>query len=155
MKTIKNLLVLLFFSAVATATAQNVSGRTEVKVSNNQDKMAYYKQRGSEDARFEMAFKAKTKAEDKAFWNEQKEYEKNLKRQNRKAYRVYIASKQEAYAEHHHRCDAHCYHSDSFYHHAGYYYYGYEPTNYQSRPSSTTVNTQIGVRAPSVRLGVF
>jgi len=155
MKIIKTVLVIVFFGTVATMNAQEASMKSETRINANQDKIAYYENRGAEDARFELEFKATSKADEKAFWKEQKEYEKNLKKQNRKAYRAYIASKQEAYAEHHHNCDDHCYHSDSFYQHAGYYYNGYDQHNYHTSPRSSSVNTQIQVNTPSVRLGVF
>jgi hypothetical protein len=155
MKTIKTLLVLLFLGTIATVQAQEARVESEISINSNPDKITYYQQRGSEDANYELTFKAKTKAEEKAFWKEQKEYEKELKKKNRKAYQAYIARKQDVYTVHHSHCDAHCHHSDSFYGHAGFYYYEYDQRNYQGRPSNTSVNTQIGVRAPSVRLGLF
>jgi len=66
-----------------------------------------------------------------------------------------MQGKKDAYAEHHHHCDDHCYHSDSFYQHAEFYYYQYDHHNYQRSPGRTSINTQIGVGTPSVRLGVF
>jgi hypothetical protein len=159
MKTIKSLLILLFSGTIATVHAQEASVKSETNINTNLDKITYYQQRGSEDANYELTFKAKTKTEEKAFWKEQKEYEKELKKKNRKAYRAYIASKEDVYTTHHSHCDAHCHHSDSFYGHAGFYYYEYDQRNhqrnYQRRPSNTSVNPQIGVRAPSVRLGIF
>lgn len=155
MKSIKTVLAIAFFGIIGTVKGQEARVKSETRVNPNQDRIGYYEQRGAEDARFEFEFKSKSKADEKAFWKEQKEYEKNLKKQNRRAYRTYIASKQEAYAEHYHHCDGHCYHNDSFYHHAGYYYYGYDQRDYQTTPHSTSVNTQIRVNTPSVRLGVF
>jgi hypothetical protein len=66
-----------------------------------------------------------------------------------------MQGKKDAYAEHHYHCDGHHYHSDSFYHHAGFYYYEYDRRNYERSPRRSSVNTQIGVSAPSVRLGIF
>lgn len=147
----KILLVLFFLGAIATVNAQ----KAEASINTNIDKITYYQQRGSEDANYELTFKAKTKAEEKVFWKELEAYEKDLKKKNRKAFRAYIASKQDVYTTHHSNCDAHCHHSDSFYGHAGFYYYKYDQRNYQRAPINTSVNTQIGVRAPSVRLGLF
>ncbi|MDI5898227.1 hypothetical protein [Flavobacterium yafengii] len=155
MKTMKFLLVLFFLGAITTVNAQEASVESETSINTNVDKITYYQQRGSEDANYELTFKAKTKTEEKAFWKEQKEYEKDLKKKNRKAYRAYIASKQDVYTMHHSHCDTRCHHSDSFYGHAGFYYYEYDQRNYQRAPRNTPVNTQIGVRAPSVRLGLF
>lgn len=155
MKAIKTIILITLFGIIGTANAQEARVKSEARIDTNQNSIGYYERRGAEDARFELEFKTKSKADEKAFWKEQKEYEKNLKKQNKKAYRVYIASKQDAYTEHHHHCDAYCYHSDSFYQHAGYYYYGYDQHNYQASPRSASVNTQIRVNTPSVRLGVF
>ena len=155
MKTIKSLLILLFLGTIATAHAQEARVKSETNINVNPDKITYYEERGREDANFELTFTAKTKAEEKAFWKEQKEYEKELKKKNRKAHQAYIASKEDVYTTHHSHCDSHCHHSDAFYGQAGFYYYEYDQSNYQIRPGKTSVNTQIGVRVPSVRLGLF
>ncbi|MFV5686135.1 hypothetical protein ACM55I_11880 [Flavobacterium sp. GB2R13] len=154
MKTIKTLFAILFLGTIATVQAQETRVESESSINSNPDKITYYQQRGSQDANYELTFKAKTKAEEKAFWKEQKAYEKDLRKKNRKAYQAYIASKQDVYTTHYSHCDAHCHHSDSFYGHAGFYYYEYDQRNYQRTPSNTSVNTQIGVRAPSIRLGL-
>lgn len=155
MKTIKTAVVFTIFGIIGSINGQESRVKTETRLSSNQDRMAYYEQRGAEDARFELEFKAKSKADEKAFWKEQQAYEKNLKKQNRTAYRAYMAGKQDAYAEHYHYCDAHCYHGDGFYQHAGFYYYGYYERDYRTSPRSSSVNTQIRVTTPTVRLGVF
>lgn len=155
MKAIKTILTIVLFGAIATVNAQETKVKSEAKISTNQEKLSYYEQRGAEDASYELKFKAKSKSDEESFWQEQEQYEKELKKDNRRAYRVYMQGKKDAYAEHHHHCDDHCYHSDSFYHHAGFYYYEYDQRNYQRSPSRTSVKTQVGLRVPSVRLGVF
>jgi len=150
----KTIIALILLGTIATTQAQNVSVQSETNISTSSNKIAYYQQRGAEDAKFELAFVAKTKAEEKAFWKEQKAYEKELKERNRKAYRAYIASKKDVYTEHYYHCDGNCHHNDSFYTYAEFYYYQYNQPNYQRTPSRTSVNTQIGVRTPSVRLGL-
>lgn len=149
MKTIKTILALFFLGTIGTVQAQENNVQAETKIT-------YYQQRGAEDAKFEMEFTAKTKAEEKAFWKEQKEYEKELKKKNRKGYRAYMARKKEAYTEHYYHCNEHCHHNNSFYNHAAFYYYQYDRPNYQRVPTRTSVNTQIGVGVPvpSVRLGL-
>jgi hypothetical protein len=53
-------------------------------------KWSSYEQREAEDANYELKFKAEyTKAEE-SFWQQQKQYERNLKEDNRRAYRAYI-----------------------------------------------------------------
>jgi hypothetical protein len=154
MKTIKTLFALLFLAAMTTSQAQEASVQNKTNVDAHSNAITYYQQRGAEDAKFELAFKAKTKAEEKDFWKEQKAYEKELKERNKRAYHAYVAGKQDVYTAHYDHCDSHCHHSDSFYGYAGFYYYEYDQRNYQRRPNHTSVNTQIGVRTPSVRLGL-
>ncbi|MEL1241993.1 hypothetical protein [Flavobacterium flavipallidum] len=94
MKKIQTLFF-LFFLGTINLQAQNATVKSETNVNVSTDKMSYYQKRGAEDAQYELAFVAKTKAEEKAFWKEQKEYEKTLKQKDRKAYRAYMASKKE------------------------------------------------------------
>lgn len=156
MKTINSLFGFFFLGTMLTVQAQEVQAEAEINSRNGSDKLSYYHKRGAEDAQYELRFEAKTKSEEKAFWKEQKAYEKELKERDRKAYRAYIASKKDVYTEHYDHCDAHCHHDDYFYTHARFYYYQYnQPAYYQRTPStSTRINTQIGVRTPSVRLGL-
>jgi hypothetical protein len=155
MKTFKTIVALLFLGILTTTYGQQVRAESEISSGNSPDRISYYQKRGAEDAKYELSFEATTKAEEQAFWDDQKAYEKELKKKNSKAYRAYIASKKEAYTEHYYHCDAHCHHDDYFYSHARFYYYQYDrPAYYQRTPSSSTsVNTRVGVGIPSVRLG--
>ncbi|MGO4819564.1 hypothetical protein [Flavobacterium sp. W22_SRS_FP1] len=154
MKTRKTILAILFIGTLASLNAQEAKSETEVKT--NEEKRSYYEQRGAEDANYELEFKAKSKRGEESFWNDQENYERELKEDNRRAYRAYMQGKKDAYAEHHDDCNGHHYHSDSFYQHAGFYYYEYDRRSYERRPSrGSSVNPQIGVSAPSVRLGLF
>lgn len=153
MKTILSILTFVLLSSL-NINAQEMSMKSETNIKTSTDKMSYYQKRGAEDAQYELGFTAKTKAEEKAFWKEQKEYEKALKQKDRKAYRAYMASKKESYTEHYYHCDGHCHHDPMFYTYAGYYYYGYERPYYQRSYSPNTVNTRISVGTPSLRLGL-
>ncbi len=154
MKTIQIFLALIFLGTMS-VKAQEARVKSETTANVGTDKMSYYQKRGAEDAQYELVFTAKTKAEEKAFWKEQKEYEKALKQKDRKAYRAYMASKKESYAEHYDHCGGYCHHDPMFYTYAGYYYYGYEqPYYYQRNYSPSTVNTRISVGTPSLRLGL-
>jgi hypothetical protein len=154
MKTFKAALILLIFAFVPHMTAQQsrASDQAELETKNN---MSYYQRRGLEDAQHEQELEVKSKAEEHTFWEEQKKYEKELKKNDRRAHRAYLQGKKEGYAAHHNYCDSHCHHSEYWYQHAGYYYYEYREPRYENRASRTTVNTQIGVRTPQVRLGLF
>ena len=154
MKTIQALFLLsalsLYSNIEAQATKVNATSQVEIKQNSS-----YYQQRAREDAQHEQEFKAKSKKEERAFWKEQKEYEKNLKSENRRAYKVYIEAKNDAYATHYHSCNGDCYHSDYYYQNAGYYYYGYREPRYHNTSSRTTINTNVGVSTPRVKLGLF
>ena len=153
MKTIQSLFLVLAFTVMTTAEAQTtkVNAKTQVEVKNTN---AYYQQKAREDARIEQEFRAESKREEKVFWNQQKEYEKNLKSQDRRAYRVYIEAKNDAYANHYQTCNGSCPHSDYYYQQAGFYYYEYHQPRYSGTSTRATINTNIGVSTPAVRLGL-
>lgn len=153
MKTIQTLFLVFAFGLITNIQAQptKVEYKSQVAVLQNS---SYYQQRAIEDARHEQAFRASSKKEERAFWKEQKEYEKNLKSQNSRSYSVYIEAKNDAYAAHYQDCNGTCHHSDYYYQHAGYYYYEYRQPRYNTA-TRTTINTHIGVSTPSVRLGLF
>jgi hypothetical protein len=154
MKTINILTILFIFGFFTTTQAQEVKANYNSKV-KSQNSLSYYQERGKEDAIFEQNFKASTKSEERAFWKEQEQYEKKLKKENRRGYRVYIQSKNDAYAAHYHNCSNHCHHSEYWYEHAGYYYYEYREPRNEYRPARAAVNTQIGISTPRVRVGLF
>jgi hypothetical protein len=154
MKTIKALLIITISSFLPNVNAQEAKASHDAQVETKHS-VSYYQERGAEDAQYELKFEAKTKSEEQVFWNEQKEYEKELKRNNRRAYRAYLQGKRDGYAAHYDHCDSHCHHSTYWYQHADYYYYGYGQPRYENRSSRSSVDTQIGVSAPSVRLGLF
>lgn len=148
MKSIKTILFTLFISFTFIIQAQETVAETKKETAI--DKNSYYQKRAAEDAEFEQQFKAESKTEEEAFWKDQKQYEKDLKKRDRKAYRAYMKEKKNAYASHYEHCDHHCHHSDYYYHHATFYYYRYE----RHPRRSGTINTNINVRTPRVRLGI-
>jgi hypothetical protein len=116
--------------------------------------MSYYQRRGLEDAQHEQELEVKKKAEEHML-GRTKKYEKELKKNDRRAHRAYLQGKKRGLCSAPHYCDSHCHHSEYWYQHAGYYYYEYREPRYENRASRTTVNTQIGVRTPQVRLGLL
>jgi len=120
------------------------------------DKASYYEKRAEEDAKFEQQFSAKSKVEEETFWEDQKSYENNLKKEDKKAYRAYMKGKKDAYANHYEHCNHQCHHSDYYYHHASFYYYRYDGYYYERYPRSrSTIRTNVRISTPSVRLGIF
>lgn len=133
------------------AQATKVEYEGQVAVRQNS---SYYQTRAREDAQQEQQFQANSKKEERTFWKEQKEYEKNLKSDDRRAYRLYIEAKNDAYASHYHNCDGTCHHSDYYYQNAGYYYYEYRQPRYNATNMRTTITTNVGISTPTVRLGL-
>ena len=117
------------------------------------EKLSYYEQRAKEDAQFEQSQELAAEEEEE-FWDSQKEYERKLKKRDKKAYKAYMKGKRDAYAEHRNHCDDHCHHSSHYHAHASFYYYNHNHYRYRSYPHRTTVSTRIGISAPSVRIGL-
>ncbi|PKQ45075.1 hypothetical protein [Confluentibacter flavum] len=152
MKLIKTMVfvIVLSFSFITNAQDNDISNEATV------DKKSYYQERAEEDAKYEQGFSSKNKAEEEKFWEEQKNYENDLKRKDKKAYKAYMKRKKAAYANHYEHCNHHCHHSDYYYHHASFYYYGYQGYYYERYPRHrTTMGTNVRVNTPSVRLGLF
>jgi hypothetical protein len=123
--------------------------------SDFEDKKSYYEKRALEDAKYEQEFNAVNENEEEAFWEEQKDYEKDLKKRDRKAYRAYIKGKRDAYAEHYDHCDSHCHHGHHYYHHASFYYYRYDGYYYNRYPSRrSTISSRFRLNTPNVSLGL-
>lgn len=145
----------LVFAIIIGSSFATYSQEAEVSQDERIDKRSYYQKRALEDAKYEQQFTADSKADDEIFWEDQKTYEKNLKRNDKKAYRAYMKGKKDAYASHYEHCDNHCHHSDHYYHHASFYYYGYSNNYYNNRYNNrSTVNTRVRVSTPSVRAGL-
>ncbi|WP_248722239.1 hypothetical protein [Seonamhaeicola sp. ML3] len=150
MKTLKTSIFIIVLGLSISTFAQESQ-----KDSTHVDKTSYYQKRAHEDAKFEQHFVAENESEEKEFWSEQKAYERDLKKRDKKAYKAYMQGKKDAYAEHYEHCNNHCHHSDHYYHHATFYYYRYDGyyNRYPSRGSS--INTNIRLNAPNVRVGLF
>tara|TARA_R110000751_G_scaffold105189_3_gene201111 strand:+ start:4395 stop:4835 length:441 start_codon:yes stop_codon:yes gene_type:complete len=138
-------LAILLFSFIG-SIAQEVE-------STEKEKLTYYEQRAKEDAQFEQSQEL-AEAEEEEFWESQKEYERELKKRDRKAHKAYMKGKRDAYAEHREHCDSHCHHSQHYHTHASFYYYHNDHYSYRSYPRRTTVRTGLGISAPSVRIGL-
>jgi hypothetical protein len=145
MKSIKTLALIATIGFSFLVSAQETKTENETKI----DKESYYQKRALEDAKYEQQFNAESKTEEEAFWKDQKQYEKDLKKRDRKAYRAYMKEKKNAYASHYEHCDHHCHHSEYYYHHASFYYYRYD-----SYPRRRSINTNVNIRTPRVRLGI-
>ena len=146
MKLFKSFIFIIILGFSLASQAQESETRNETTI----DKQSYYQKRAKEDALYEQQFSAETKADEEAFWKEQKNYEKDLKKKDRKAYRAYMKEKKNAYYNHYEHCNHHCHHSDYYYHHASFYYYRYDQYPRRNR----TINTRVQVSTPRVRLGI-
>ncbi|GGK35517.1 hypothetical protein GCM10007962_32420 [Yeosuana aromativorans] len=155
MKLFKTLTLIIALSYSFLTQAQKSELSSEASHKTTIDKKTYYQKRAMEDAKYEQQFSAKTKAEEETFWKEQKNYENNLKKKDRKAYKAYMKGKEDAYASHYEHCNNQCHHSDYYYHQTSFYYYGYDRYYYERYPQRNTISTSVQVRTPSVRLGLF
>lgn len=118
---------------------------------SNEDQLSYYEKRAMEDAEYEQSLTMANEEDEADFWNDQKQYEKDLKKRDRKAYKAYMKGKQDAYAEHARYCDNHCHHSGQYHYHASFYYSHYR----YDHPPRRSVRTGVRIGTPSVRLGIF
>ncbi|WP_026808876.1 hypothetical protein [Arenibacter latericius] len=122
------------------------------KTTKNKD-LSYYEQRAIEDAKYEQTQNL-DEDEEEEFWEDQKEYERNLKKRDRRAYRAYLKGKRDAYAEHRQHCDSHCHHSRHYHSHASFYYYNNAHYSDRRPYNRTTISTGVGIRMPSIRVGL-
>ncbi len=119
---------------------------------SEKDRLSYYEERAREDAKYEQSLSAKEEADEADFWKDQEEYEEELKRRDKSAYKAYMKGKRDAYKEHYSDCDHHCHHGAHYYSHATFYYHGYY-RGYE-RPSRTRIYTGVRIGTPSVRIGI-
>jgi hypothetical protein len=145
MKKLNVLSGLVIFAFTFSLNAQN-------NESTNVDSKSYYEQRALEDAKYEQELVVGSIEEEQEFWEDQKQYEKDLKKRDKKAYRAYIKGKRDAYQEHYEYCSSHCHHGQHYYTHATYYYYGYNRRHYY-RSSNSGVRTRVSL--PRVSIGLF
>lgn len=147
MKRLHFLLTTAFVVMSFGLTAQETEAGSE-------EKLSYYEKRAREDAQFEQSQKLENEKEEEEFWEDQKEYEKKLKKRDRKAYKAYMKGKRDAYAEHEQHCDSHCHHSSRYHYHASFYYHGHDHYEYRRSPRRTSVRTNVGIGLPSIRVGL-
>ena len=119
--------------------------------SAEEEKLSYYEQRALEDAKYEQNLTLDNVDDEVDFWEDQRNYEQELKKRDKKAYKAYMKSKRDAYMAHREHCDHSCHHSDHYYHHT-HFYYSYERTYY---PRRTGVRTGVRISTPNVRVGLF
>lgn len=115
------------------------------------DLSTYYQVRAKEDAAYEQSVKFKDNADEEDFWKDQKRYEKELKRRNKKAFVVYMNSKKDAYTTHSKNCSDACQHNENFHRHT-FYYHSYEKAFY---PRRLVMGAQLPVDTPRVSSGNF
>lgn len=147
MKAIHTILTLFIFFSASCMFSQ------EAIKSNNDDKKEYYHKRAKEDAAFEQKYKPKSNAEERKFWKEQKQYEKDLKAKDKIAYEAYMQGKKDAYSEHYENCADHCHHSR--YYHSRINFYYHQSYYYNRSPSRRSSEIRVNVRSPRISLGVF
>jgi hypothetical protein len=129
------------------------SNAQEKKKDSILGKENYYRVRAKEDARFEQEFNSKSKSDDKKFWKEQKQYEKELENRDEEAHKAYMRGKRDAYAEHSDHCNKHCNHGYYYQYHVNYYYHSNPPR--ERRYNRGATQTRIKIRTPSLGINIF
>lgn len=118
------------------------------------DRLSYYEQRAREDAAYEQSLVLKEE-EASDFWYDQEQYERELKKRDKKAYKAYMKGKRDAYAEHYENCGHHCHHGSHYYAHANFYYHGYRSHRYYHRPYRSHIQTGIRIGSPKIGVGIL
>jgi len=137
------LLVVLFTLSLArVASAQEKRG--------NQNLHLFYEEQAKADAKYEQSLSMKNEDDEKDFWKDQQRFEKDLRKVDREAYRIYMNGKKNAYVEHAEHCADFCHHSDLYYDQANYYYLYHE---YHSPERSTTSRSGFQITSPRIGLG--
>ncbi|GLU42939.1 hypothetical protein [Allomuricauda sp. NBRC 101325] len=124
----KTLFMVLFVSVLAFQTSAQ---EKEVDVS-------FFKEKAKIDAHYEQSFIALNEEDEIDFWNDQLQYESDLKQWSSTAYHVYLKEKSYAYSEYAKKCDKNCKHGKHYMQHAIFYikYYEY----YYPRESSAMIS---------------
>ncbi|MHA7865428.1 hypothetical protein [Flagellimonas marinaquae] len=84
--------------------------------------LSFYQGLARKDALREQTIAFSNIEDEKDFWNDQIQFENDLKIQNLRAYQVYMNEKRVAYSNHAEECKNGCTHSDLYYQQAGFYY---------------------------------
>jgi len=83
--------------------------------------MSLYEHMARYDTKLEQDIQFSSEEDEADFWQDQKSFENALKYQDYSAYKVYLKTKQEAYAEHESLCKANAIHGIYFQAQASYY----------------------------------
>ncbi|MFN3138036.1 MAG: hypothetical protein ACE37L_10140 [Allomuricauda sp.] len=84
--------------------------------------LSFYKELAQKDALREQTIAFSNIEDEKDFWNDQIQFENDLRVQNVAAYQVYMNEKRVAYSNHAEECKNGCTHSDLYYQQAGFYF---------------------------------
>ncbi|MDF0707814.1 hypothetical protein [Flagellimonas okinawensis] len=85
-------------------------------------KDSFFRKQALKDAIREQSATYATLEDEKDFWQDQNQYEKDLESKDKDSYTVYMNAKRSAYSEHAELCGDHCTHSDFYYEQASYYF---------------------------------
>ncbi|SDQ20564.1 hypothetical protein [Flagellimonas zhangzhouensis] len=124
----KTLVMVLFVSVLAYQTSAQ----------EKQVDVSFFKEKAKIDAHYEQSFIPLNEEDEIDFWNDQLQYESDLKQWDSNAYHVYLKEKSYAYSEYAKKCNQNCKHSEHYMQHAIFYikYYEY----YYPRESSAMIS---------------
>lgn len=87
-----------------------------------QDNLPFYEEQARKDAYREQSSTFSSLEDEKDFWYDQVQYEKELKKQHGSASKAYMEAKRIAYSKHAEECKNDCTHSDYYYQQASFYF---------------------------------
>ena len=86
-----------------------------------QKALTFFMEKALEDANYEQSIQLKNAEDEVDFWNDQRNYERALKKLSYTAYQVYVNTKLEAYDNHSLTCETPHKHSDHYFLQANFY----------------------------------
>ena len=113
--------------------------------------LRFFTEMAVEDANYEQNIQLNYTEDEIDFWNDQRNFERALKKQSYTNYKAYIATKSEVYSKHGNSHKIDCKHSDSYYLQAAFYAQT-NPKDFMISTNSAPVNVtaQTGPSATKV-----
>ena len=116
MKRFGFFVLLLIFGTPNSVIAQNLDDYYSSK-----EKVFLFELRAEKDATYEQSLVFHNKKDEMDFWQDQKQYEKDLEKWDEVVYTIYMNAKKEIYLKHIEHCGEHCNHGKFYYQQRSYY----------------------------------
>ncbi len=97
------------------------SGLISQELAQEGDRIAFFKNRAWQDAKNEQNLQYTHLEDERDYWNDQRNFEKALKKLSYLTYQTYLAAKKDAYDEHATVCNDSCNHGVYYYNMSAFY----------------------------------